>query len=265
MAGDSPCSILNAQAPLAGSAPLSQSWLIVFHQGAWGDRPVDTLISGDLATWAKEQGAQILIARTPKGIDPYPEATFLYSNGQSDLLQGMLNSQGIPDLAHAQRSKPMLLICTNGKRDQCCATFGRSLIGQCKEVLSPELYGRILECSHLGGHRFAPTAIWLPENLVLGRLEPQAVADLLETGSVDSRFIRGNTQLPPAQQVVHAFVWPQEITFLSCEQHDTDFHIDALVNSSSESFIVTSTPVTTVASCGGDLKSDTWYHLLSNK
>ncbi len=265
MAGDTPCSILNAQAPLAGSAPVSQSWLIVFHQGAWGDRPVDTLISGDLATWAKEQGAQILIARTPKGIDPYPEATFLYSNGQSDLLQGMLNSQGIPDLAYTQRSKPMLLICTNGKRDQCCATFGRSLIGQCKEVLSPELYGQILECSHLGGHRFAPTAIWLPENLVLGRLEPQAVADLLETGSVDSRFIRGNTQLPPAQQVVHAFVWPQEITFLSCEQHDTDFHIDALVNSSSESFIVTSTPVTTVASCGGDLKSDTWYHLLTNQ
>jgi len=265
VAGDSPCSILNAQAPLAGSAPVSQSWLIVFHQGAWGDRPVDTLISGDLATWAKEQGAQILIARTPKGIDPYPQATFLYSNGQSDLLQGMLNSQGIPDLANTQRSKPMLLICTNGKRDQCCATFGRSLIGQCKEVLSPELYGQILECSHLGGHRFAPTAIWLPENLVLGRLEPQAVADLLETGSVDSRFIRGNTQLPPAQQVVHAFVWPQEITFLSCEQHDTDFHIDALVNSSSKSFIVTSTPVTTVASCGGDLKSDTWYHLLTNK
>lgn len=261
MAGYTPCSVLNAQAPLAGSAPTSQSWLIVLHQGAWGERPVDTLISQDLKSWANEQGAQILIARTPRGVVPYPESTFLYSNGHTDLLQGILNSEGIPDLADTHPTNSKLLICTNGKRDQCCATFGRDLISQCKEMLSPDQYGQILECSHLGGHRFAPTAVWLPKNLVLGRLEPHAVEGILGKGGVDSRYIRGVTQLPPAEQVVHAFVWPQEITFLTCEQQDADFHITALVNKQKESFIVTSTPMSTVASCGGDPKSDTWYAL----
>lgn len=261
MSSDTPCSILNAQAPLAGSAPTSQSWLVVLHQGAWGERPVDTLISQDLKSWANEQGAQILIARTPRGIDPYPKSTFLYSNGHADLLQGILNSEGLPDLADTHPSSPKLLICTNGKRDQCCATFGRGLIGQCKEMLSPDLYAQILECSHLGGHRFAPTAVWLPENLVLGRLEPHAVEDILGEGGVDPRYIRGVTHLSPAEQVVHAFVWPQEITFLTCEQQHADFHITALVNNQKESFTVTSTPMSTVASCGGDPKSDSWYAL----
>jgi hypothetical protein len=256
-----PCSILNAQAPLAGSAPTSQSWLIVVHQGAWGERPVDDLISQDLKSWANDQGAQILVARTPKGIDPYPESSFLYSNDHGDFIQGILNSQGLPDLTHTQHSKPLLLICTNGRRDQCCATFGRNLISQCKEALSTEAFSQILECSHIGGHRFAPTAIWLPENLVLGRLEPHAVTRLLELGAIDSQFIRGVTHLSPAEQVVHAFVWPQEITFLTCEQQDADFHITALVKDQRESFTVTSTPMSTVASCGGDEKSDTWYQM----
>jgi hypothetical protein len=261
VADHTPCSVLNAQLPLAGSAPTSESWLIVVHQGAWGERPVDTLISQDLQLWANDHGAQILIGRTPKDIDPYPNSTFLYSDNRGNLFQGILDSEGLPDLTNAHRSKPMLLICTNGKRDQCCATYGRSLITQCKEVLSPDLYRQILECSHLGGHRFAPTAIWLPENLVLGRLEPDAVSDLIEHGVIDSRFIRGNTKLSPAQQVVHAFVWPQEIEFQSCEQHDTEFHITALMNNISESFLVNSTTGYIVASCGGDPKPNTWYHM----
>lgn len=231
------------------------------HQGAWGERPVDTLISQDLKSWANDQGAQILVARTPKDIDPYPASTFLYSNGHGDFVQGILNSQGLPDLAHIHPSNPKLLICTNGKRDQCCATFGRNLISQCKEALLTEAFSQILECSHIGGHRFAPTAIWLPKNLVLGRLEPQAVYGLLELGTMDRKFIRGDTKLSPAEQVVHAFVWPREVVFLSCEQRGNDFYISARVDSVSESFVVTSTPVSTVASCGGDEKSDTWYQM----
>ncbi len=256
-----PCSLLNAQAPLAGSAPTSESWLIVLHQGAWGERPVDTLTSPALQKWAHDHGAQILLARTPKGIEPCPESTFLFSNGCGDLLEGILDSEGLPNLTHAERSKPVLLICTNGKRDQCCANFGRSLITQCQEALSPDMYGQILECSHLGGHRFAPTAIWLPENLVLGRLEADAVSDLLEHGVIDSQYIRGDTKLTPAQQVVQAFVWPQEITFRSCEQFGNDFHIDALVNDTGETYIVTETSMNIVASCGGEPKSNTSYQM----
>jgi hypothetical protein len=56
-------------------------------------------------------------------------------------------------------------------------------------------------------------------------------------------------------------VWPQKITFLSCEQQDADFHIKAQVSGDAKSFMVTATPMSTVASCGGEPKSDTWYQI----
>jgi hypothetical protein len=234
------------------------------HQGAWGERPLDTLITQDLTMWADKNDAKILLARTPKDVDPYPISTFLYSTGSGNLLKGILTSEGIPDLELAQKSNPMLLICTNGKRDKCCAIFGRNLITQSKDLLSPDLFGQILECSHLGGHRFAPTAIWLPENLALGRLEPRAVANLLEHGAMESQFIRGDTRLTPAQQVVQASVWPQKPEFQSCATHGTEYHLTALINGASQLFTVTTKIVNTVASCGAEPKSETRYQLKGN-
>jgi len=257
----SPCSELNSQTPLAGTAPTSDSWLILSHQGAWGERPVDTLVSGDLTEWARERGAQILLARTPKNVDPYPASTFWFSNSNGELLQGQLNTEGLPDLQHTHASTPLLLICTNGKRDRCCATFGRNLITECKDLLSPELFGHILECSHIGGHRFAPTAIWLPENLVLGRLERDAVASLLMTGDIDSRFVRGSTQLSAAQQVVQVNMWPQQLDFLTGEQLGADFHITALVNGVTKLFTVTTTNSSVVASCGAEPKASMLHQI----
>jgi hypothetical protein len=264
VSANAPCSILNSQSPLSGTAPTSNSWLVVIHQGPWGERPLDTLVSHDLTMWAYERGAKILLARTPKGVKPYPLSTFFYSSQDGELLIGTLNSQGIPDLALTHPYQPMLLICTNGKRDRCCAIFGRELISESKELLSPELFGQILECSHLGGHRFAPTAIWLPESLVLGRLTPHAVVGLLERGVMESQFIRGNSQLTPAQQVVHASVWPQRAEFESCDQVDSAYHIKAAVNGASEMFTVSTTTEHMVASCGAEPKFDTRYELTEN-
>ena len=255
------CSILNAQIPLSGTAPTSNSWLVVVHQGPWGERPLDTLVSQDLTIWANQNNAKILLARTPKGVDPYPETTYFYATPDGDLLIGSLNSHGIPDLTMTHPSQPMLLICTNGKRDRCCAIFGRDLIARSKELLAPDLFGQILECSHLGGHRFAPTAIWLPEKLILGRLTPHAIAGLLKYDTIESQFIRGDSQLTPAQQVVHAFTWPQRPEFETFEQDGSELHIAALINGTRKLFTVSTTTVEIVASCGAEPKFDTWYQL----
>jgi len=79
-----PCSVLNSQSPLAGTAPTSDSWLILFHQGAWGERPVETLVSQDLKIWAHAQDAKILLARSPQNVDPHPTSTYGYSNSVGD-------------------------------------------------------------------------------------------------------------------------------------------------------------------------------------
>ena len=56
------------------------------------------------------------------------------------------------------------LVCTNGKRDICCAQLGRPLL----ERLEAE--GReVWESSHIGGHRFAPVHLSLPDGRIWGR------------------------------------------------------------------------------------------------
>ena len=57
-----------------------------------------------------------------------------------------------------------LLICTHGRRDRCCGALGTSLsvaLSADPDLLGPSV--RITRTSHTGGHRFAPTAILLPE------------------------------------------------------------------------------------------------------
>ncbi|MDQ2727639.1 MAG: sucrase ferredoxin [Actinomycetota bacterium] len=57
-----------------------------------------------------------------------------------------------------------VLVCTHGRRDVCCGARGSRLHQEL--VAGPDLLGApvdIRRTSHTGGHRFAPTAIILPE------------------------------------------------------------------------------------------------------
>jgi hypothetical protein len=112
----------------------------------------------------------------------------------------------IPNLEGSQPSRPLLIVCTNGKRDQCCAIEGISLIRSIRSTLRPDLQDQVWEGTHLGGHRFAPTALYLPGNLTLGRLSSSAAIGLLERGEIASSFIRGRTHLSPCWQLLSAQV-----------------------------------------------------------
>jgi len=82
---------------------------------------------------------------------------------------------------------PLLAVCTNAKRDQCCAVRGRDLAHQ----LDAAHPGRVWETSHLGGHRFSPTLVSLPSGYLYGG--PDA-------GSLSTDACRGRSTLtPPAQ------------------------------------------------------------------
>ncbi len=89
----------------------------------------------------------------------------------------------------------MLLVCTNAKRDACCALLGRALSGRLAEDAETDP-DAVWESDHLGGHRFAPTAVVLPSGYVHGRLDgPAARAVLREAaaGRVDIQHCRGRS------------------------------------------------------------------------
>jgi hypothetical protein len=99
-------------------------------------------------------------------------------------------------------SPPEVLVCGHGRRDPCCGRWGTLLHLELEALGSA---ARVRRCSHTGGHRFAPTAITLPD----GRAWAFADADLLHgvierTGDVAAlaRHDRGNSALGPWAQAV---------------------------------------------------------------
>lgn len=66
-----------------------------------------------------------------------------------------------------------LLVCTHGTRDNCCAVFGVPVYQHLRDLAATEEpEWRVWRCSHLGGHRFAPTLVDLPSGRVWGRMSP---------------------------------------------------------------------------------------------
>ncbi len=77
-------------------------------------------------------------------------------------------------------------MCTNGKRDQCCALRGRPVAGAIADGTDWDTW----ECSHLGGHRFAATMMLLPTGDMFGWLDEESAVE------VTRRFDAGLLVLP---------------------------------------------------------------------
>jgi hypothetical protein len=105
---------------------------------------------------------------------------------------------------------PVLLVCTNGRRDVCCAVRGRPVALDAHA----ERPGRVWEASHTGGHRFAPTGVLLPHGATLARLDTAlavdaldaAVADQLPTALLGEHHDRGRSSLEPGAQAAESHV-----------------------------------------------------------
>lgn len=69
-----------------------------------------------------------------------------------------------------------VLVCTHGKRDVCCGSQGTALVMALSA--DPARFGgtvRLWRTSHTGGHRFAPTAIVLPQGTAWAFLDADAL------------------------------------------------------------------------------------------
>ena len=76
--------------------------------------------------------------------------------------------------------EPLFLVCTHGKHDTCCAERGRPLCRALHDVAPDHTW----EVSHIGGDRFAPNVLVLPEGLYFGRLTPADAPGFVETEMV---------------------------------------------------------------------------------
>ncbi len=111
----------------------------------------------------------------------------------------------VSDKVSQAPEKRTYLVCTNGARDPCCAIRGPAA-AQALERVRP---GRVYECSHLGGHRFAANVLVLPDGLCFGRLDARAapaLADELDAGRLPLEHLRGRTAYEPEQQAAEILI-----------------------------------------------------------
>lgn len=213
------CAALSADTgePLAGTAPALRRLVAVEHVGAW-PRKVAEHTDPDLADlFSRLRGqdtALLLIRRTGRaGRDCDGARTVFVADlapGASRVVRSTVRSTDelasvAFDLTAGEPvTDPVLLVCAHGRRDVCCAVFGRSLAG---ELAAGDT--DVWECTHLGGHRFAPTGLVLPTGYAYGRLDggnAHAALKAAAGGAMDPWNCRGHAGLEPAQQVAELAV-----------------------------------------------------------
>ena len=116
-------------------------------------------------------------------------------------------------LGEVSPAPPEVLICGHGARDRCCGGAGTRLTVEARAALGDR---RVRRTSHLGGHRYAPTAVTLPDGRMWAHLDVDALAGIvhrtLHPSAARDRY-RGNAALDPWAQVVEAALleeqgWP---------------------------------------------------------
>ena len=195
--------------PLAATASRVDHWILVEYRGLWGYDAVaasslpDTVRAHILDRVAALGRAKVLFVRRPErrrrhgaavfwGRTPERGAQLFRADAErwEDLLELDFETPGEP-VAH-----PLLLACTHGKHDRCCARLGRPLYEALAEQADDEW---VWQSSHVGGDRFAGNLVCLPEGLYFGRVRPGDAWRLLDeylAGRIDLEHYRGRACYP---------------------------------------------------------------------
>ena len=107
----------------------------------------------------------------------------------SALLERVLEGETIDGFKEVpqEKQKRELWICTQGSHDVCCGSEGTSLAVEANKYL-PEV--EIRRVSHLGGHRFAPTAITFPEGRMWSHLNMEDLQTIFSVSSIEEKLVK---------------------------------------------------------------------------
>jgi hypothetical protein len=189
-------SLANAE-PLAATASRVDTWILIEYRGLWNrDLLTGSVLSDALKAHLRAQLAalprsRLLFVRRPDRRDHPRFALYFGSTPErggrfyglefdhQDDLVGLdfarclagSESAGVP-VDH-----PLLVVCTHGKRDRCCAKYGRPLYDELCEQTERSW---VWQSTHVGGDRFAGNLVCLPTGLYFGRVDRSDVWSLLD-------------------------------------------------------------------------------------
>lgn len=213
---------------LYGSAPYTQTWLLLEYPRPWGAKAYeDSDIPADIKAYIDAQ-TQLM---------PHPRVQVIAKNIRSDLrdlslyvihagwdtqrvrhfllrtyadlldlpLADIAAGGALPHLGGQAIAEPICIVCTNGKRDVCCAKHGLPLYKALTELGGEHIW----QCNHIGGHRFAGTCVVFPDGVYYGRVLPEQAPLLKQAARSRTLFIpnaRGRASFEPAVQAAECFL-----------------------------------------------------------
>lgn len=187
--------------PVAATAATARTWLLIEQPGPWGAKALtssrlDPATGRALDRLADGTGVRVALIRRPgrhadthrptrhrvlvahtAPHDPWVRTAEVADPAELTALDFAAMGAG----AHGgfgtpYEGPPLALVCTNGRRDRCCAVYGRPLAAE----LAASDSGEVWEVTHLGGHRFAPTVLVLPHGYAYGRTDGRHAKEVLE-------------------------------------------------------------------------------------
>ncbi|MGH2428609.1 MAG: sucrase ferredoxin [Candidatus Limnocylindria bacterium] len=213
--------------PMLGTAAHQPGWVLLEQPGPWGrDALLESRLDPDLGRALKVAAKRLgLRAGLIRRHGRYPEADarrtvfFSWTDASGGFVERLelddpaqLLEADLEGLAAGRapgfgvlHAAPIYLVCTNGRRDACCADVGRPVAA----VLSAALGDAVWESSHLGGHRFAGNLACLPGGVLYGRVTPDTaprIAAAHADGRLDLEHLRGRVCFPPSVQAAEGFL-----------------------------------------------------------
>jgi hypothetical protein len=196
------CSVASAarREPMFATASQVRGWLLVEIRGSWGR---DSVTNTDLARhvtndWRQQmRSAGLRVVAIRRDLDRASEQSIRLVVVRSGLPGGSPGTIWRHDVAslhavvEATRSlptdgadtanwrvhhEPLILVCTNGRHDSCCASFGRPVVRSLRDSSHADT---VWECSHIGGDRFAGNIVALPEGFYFGRCTADSGLDVV--------------------------------------------------------------------------------------
>ena len=225
------CSIFSSQLgeALFGTASRVEAWFLLEYNGAWGQKAFkESLIPGNIKTYLATfldnipNSKLVLIKSRPGFLDPGISFFVARADEKNQVLYEF-NLDGYEDLLSMDlqailaggaaynvycRDEPLFLVCTNGRRDACCASNGLPVYMAMFEAAGSEAW----QSTHLGGHRFAGNSVCLPHGIYYGRLAPDNAATVVETyrrGEIFLERFRGRACYSPAVQAAEYYLRQQ--------------------------------------------------------
>lgn len=208
----------------SATAKATGGWLLIEHAGPWAAEVADTPMPTPMAAAieeARRRGIRPqLIRRTGRRRSTPPFQVYVgRSTGPRPWLEGreLRTADGIADLDleavaadtapgfGAPVTGPLILVCTHGRHNACCARLGAPLARRLRERYGDAVW----ETTHLGGDRFAANLLCLPHGTVYGDADYADAVKAVEAAQRDEVVLnryRGRAGFSEPAQAAEHFV-----------------------------------------------------------